>query len=205
MRSADLWHRSRRVAELCRDHPFVQGIATGELDRAAFQHYVAQDAFFLEAFSRAYALCVERAPDRESASVFKALLDAVDDELELHHAYAQRWEVDLAPEPTAATSAYTDFLLRVASAEPAGHAAAAMAPCMRLYAWLGQELEKAAYAGSPYREWVDTYASAEFEAAAVRLESLLDSLPVDEPTAAAHYARAMTLELAFFESAHEIR
>lgn len=179
----------------------MRGIASGRLGREAFQHYVAQDAFFLDAFARAYALCMAKAPDRASMRGFKALLDAVEDELELHDSYARRWGVELAADPTDATRAYTDFLLRVASLEPAGHAAAAMAPCMRLYAWLGQELALVASETSPYSEWIEAYASAAFEEHAAALEALLDALPSDAEVAASHYATAMRLELAFFDSA----
>jgi thiaminase/transcriptional activator TenA len=178
----------------------VRGIASGRLERAVFQHYVAQDAFFLEAFARAYALCVARAPDRETMRAFKRLLDAVDDELKLHHSYAERWEVDLVTVPTEATRAYTDFLLRVASLESPAHAAAAMAPCMRLYAWLGQQLKPVALRDSPYYEWVETYSSDEFDAHAAALEALLDRLAGDESALYGHYSTAMRLELAFFES-----
>ena len=202
MLSRDLWQGSLPIAERCRDHPFVQGIASGRLERAAFQHYVAQDAFFLEAFARAYALCFARAPRREAMRAFKTLLDAVDDELGLHHSYAARWQVDLTAEPSSATRAYTDFLLRVASLEPVGQVAAAMAPCMRLYAWLGQQLLPGAAQSSPYREWIETYASPEFDAHAAQLEALVDELPADVEVVGAHYRTAMNLELAFFESAH---
>jgi thiaminase/transcriptional activator TenA len=178
----------------------VQGIASGRLERSVFQHYVAQDAFFLEAFARAYALCVARAPDCESMRAFMKLLDAVDDELELHRSYAERWEVNLVAVPTEATRAYTDFLLRVASLESPAHTTAAMAPCMRLYAWLGQQLKPVALRDSPYYEWVETYSSDEFDAHAAALEALVDRLTGDESTLYSHYSTAMRLELAFFES-----
>ncbi|MGI9658570.1 MAG: TenA family protein, partial [Gaiellaceae bacterium] len=191
MLSDDLWQSSRLTAERCLSHPFVLGIASGELPREAFQHYVAQDAFFLDAFARAYALCASRAPDAEAERVFEELRTAVEDELQLHHSYAERWGVDLAVEPAAATRAYTEFLLDVASREPVGHVAAAMAPCMRLYAWLGQELVHVAQEASAYKEWVDTYGSPEFEAHAAKLEALLSALPIAETVARAHYAKAM--------------
>ena len=62
-----------------------------------------------------------KAPDGEAMAAFKALLDGGFGELELHHSYAARWGVDLVPEPAPATSAYTDFQLRVAAREPVGH------------------------------------------------------------------------------------
>jgi thiaminase/transcriptional activator TenA len=198
-----LWERNRDLAEACLAHPFVQGIASGRLPRERFQVYVAQDACFLEAFARAYALALARSREREDLVVFKDLLTGVFEELKLHETYAQRWGVGLETEPLPATSAYTDFLLGTAALEPAGHTAAAMTPCMRLYAFLGQQLASKLDPASAYREWVETYASPDMEALAARLEALLERHGGDPARLAWLYRRAMQLELAFFASAWE--
>lgn len=203
--AATLFEQNRDLAQQTLELPFVQGIASGHLERPSFEFYVGQDAAFLEAFVRSYALCVAKAPDRDSLSAFKALLDGGVEELDLHRGYARRWGVDLDPEPAPATAAYTDFLLRVAALEPAGHVCAAMAPCMRLYAWLGTELAPRTDAASPYREWVQSYADEGFQQLAAVLESLLDRLGGDPATLAAHYRRAMQLERDFFIAAHAAR
>lgn len=204
MTAQQLWQRNRDLADACLKHPFVQGIATGQLARASFEVYVAQDAYFLDAFARAYALALAKSPDREGTEVFKDLLVGVFEELALHRSYAQRWGISLEPEPLASTRAYTDFLLRTASLEPVGHTAAAMTPCMRLYAWLGQELTPKVNPDSPYREWVETYSSPEVEALAARLEALLDDYGGDPARLAELYRRALQLELAFFQAAWEV-
>ena len=197
----ELWKRNRDTADACLTHPFVQGIGSGDLSRERFRVYVAQDAYFLEAFARAYALALAKSPDREGIAVFKDLLVGVFEELTLHEGYAARWGVSLEPEPLPSTSTYCDFLLRTASLEPVGHTAAAMAPCMRLYAFLGQQLAPKLNPESPYREWVKTYASADTEALASRLEALLDRYRGDPEHLAWLYRRAMELELAFFQAA----
>ncbi|HUG84219.1 MAG TPA: TenA family protein [Euzebya sp.] len=202
MHSRTLWTDANAVARSCLTHPFVTGIADGSLDRRAFTHYVGQDAIYLDSFARAFALGMAKAPDPPSMQTFKALLDGVMEELQLHAGYAARWGADLHPAPTPATRAYTDFLLRVAALEPAGHICAAMAPCMRLYAWLGQQLSATSDPTSPYAEWVTTYAAEEFDDMASTMEGLLDDLGGDEASIASHYATAMDLELAFFDSAH---
>jgi len=199
--SQSLWHRNRVLAEAALEHMFLQGIASGELARATFAHYVGQDAVFLDAFCRAYALGLAKSPDREGVIAFRELLDAAADELRLHNGYAARWGVDLHQAADPATSAYTDFLLAVAALEPVGHIAAAMTPCMRLYAYLGQQLAAHTKPESPYREWVETYSSAEFEALARRLEVLLDRYGGDHDRLAVLYHRAMELELRFFDAA----
>jgi thiaminase/transcriptional activator TenA len=203
MNSRELWQRNRDLANQCLEHPFVQGIGSGQLSRASFQVYVAQDAYFLEAFARAYALALAKSPDRESIGVFKDLLVGVFEELALHRSYAERWGISLEPEPLAATRAYADFLLRIASLGPVGHTAAAMTPCMRLYAWLGQQLAPTLAPESPYREWVETYSSPDLETLAARLETLLDRYGGEPARMAELYRRAMELELAFFQAAWE--
>lgn len=126
----------------------------------AFQHYVAQDAYFLKYFARAYGIASSKALalDDETYSTLSRLLHGVHEELQLHGAYAARWGVDLAhllssptdvgstqfsasvahtasnssgsaPEadcsecfqgPSAATKAYTDFLMQVAEVRAGG-------------------------------------------------------------------------------------
>jgi thiaminase/transcriptional activator TenA len=199
--AGSLWQRNRVIAEAALEHRFVQGIASGELARATFAYYVGQDAAFLDAFCRAYALALAKSPDRDALIAFRELLDAAVDELGLHEGYAARWGVDLHPPADPATSAYTDFLLAVAALEPVGHIAAAMTPCMRLYAYLGQQLAAHTKPDSPYREWVEAYASTEFEALAQRLEALLDRYGGDDDRPAVLYHRAMELELRFFDAA----
>ncbi len=201
MTAQELWKLNRDLAEACLAHSFVQGIASGELSRERFQVYVAQDAYFLEAFARAYGLALAKCPHREAMVVFNDLLVGVFDELSLHESYAERWGVSLDPVPLPATRTYTDFLLRTASLDPVGHTAAAMAPCMRLYAFLGQELAPKLNPDSPYREWVETYSGPDLEALASRLEGLLDRYGGEPETLARLYRRAMELELAFFQAA----
>ncbi len=201
--AADLWRRNRDLAVACLEHSFVQGIASGELAIERFRVYVGQDACFLEAFVRAYALALAHCPDREGLEVFKDLLVGGFEELHLHQGYAERWGISLSPEPLAATGAYCDFLLRTASLEASGHTVAAMTPCMRLYAFLGQQLAPQLNPESPYREWVETYSSPDVEALASRLEELLDRYGGDPEQLAWLYRRAMELELAFFQAAWE--
>jgi thiaminase/transcriptional activator TenA len=195
-----LWEAHADLAAAALAHPFVQGIPDGTLPRERFAGYVAQDAFFLEAFGRAYALGVAHSPDRATFDVFADLLAGVREELRLHASYAQRWGIDLtAVRPVPATSAYTDFLLATASLGGVAMTCAAMTPCMRLYAHLGQSL--AGRVSGPYEEWVRTYADPDFEQLAATLERLLDAVAVDTPALRAAYHQAMELEIGFFDAA----
>lgn len=59
------------------------------LCRQTFQHYVAQDAFFLKAFAQAYALALGQTQVPEERSTLQVLLNGVDAELDLHKGYAK--------------------------------------------------------------------------------------------------------------------
>ena len=91
-----LWAGSADLAAATRGHPFVTGIGDGTLPRERFAGYVGQDAFFLEAFARAYALGVAHSRDRATLAAFADLLAGVREELRLHGGYAARWGIDLA-------------------------------------------------------------------------------------------------------------
>ncbi len=73
MTARELWKRNRDLADAFLSHSFVQGIASGELSRERFQVYVAHDAYFLEAFARAYALALAKCRDRETMVLFNGL------------------------------------------------------------------------------------------------------------------------------------
>jgi thiaminase (transcriptional activator TenA) len=199
--SARLWSDNAEVAAEVLAHPFVRGIGDGSLPREVFAGYVAQDAYFLESFARAYALALARCRDTSTLLTLADLLAGVRHELGLHASYAGSWGIDMADvQPLPATLAYTEFLLATAGTQGLDVIYAAMTPCMRLYAWLGTSLD--ADAAGPYAQWVQTYADPGFEETARSLERLLDEQAADTPAVRDAYRRAMELELAFFEANH---
>jgi thiaminase/transcriptional activator TenA len=198
--AAVLWQDNADLAAAALAHPFVQGIADGTLERDRYGAYIAQDAVFLEAFARAYALALAHCPDRAGVEALAALIGGVREELRLHDGVVARWGIDMTKVRAGqATLAYTEFLLATAATGDTGTVCAAMTPCMRLYAHLGQQLHGGA--DDTYREWVDAYAAPAFEELAATLEGLLDRYVAEPSAAAPVYRRAMQLEVAFFEAA----
>jgi thiaminase/transcriptional activator TenA len=198
--STQLWSENSDLAAEALAHPFVSRLGDGSLDREIFAGYVAQDAFFLESFARAYALALARSSDTPTLLALAGLIGGVSEELGLHASYAARWGIDMSDvEPASATLAYTEFLLATAATGGLGMVFAAMTPCMRLYAWLGATLDESA--AGQYAQWVHTYADPSFEQSASLLERLLDEQADDSPAVRAAYRRAVRLELAFFDAA----
>jgi thiaminase/transcriptional activator TenA len=198
--AAQLWKANGDWAGRILAHRFVQGLGDATLPVASFRSYVAQDAYFLEAFARAYAFCLAHGTSRDDLYGFSELIAGVLDELRLHKGYAERLQVTLdGVTAMPATTAYVDFLLGTARRGDLGETIAAMTPCMRLYAFLGQVLAQKDVAPA-YADWVKTYADPGFEALAARLEGLLDRHAADTPAVRANYRRAMELEYGFFDA-----
>lgn len=201
-----LWRENQDLAIACLENPFVQGIADGTLPKAKFSYYVGQDAFFLEAFARAYSIAAAKAPDWQGFNVFHDLAGGVLQELNLHQSYASQWGVDLkAVEPGAATRRYTDFLLATAWSQDVGVTTAAMLPCMRLYAFLGQTLAQNGIPEHTYSDWIRTYSSDEFEPLAVQLGQLANRYAELTPIVQSTYRYAMQCELDFFQAAWDVQ
>jgi thiaminase/transcriptional activator TenA len=194
-----LWQQNARLAEACLHHPFVRGLADGTLDPKTFRRYVAQDAFFLNAFARAYAFAAARSQDMATFTRLCELLNGVLRELQLHAGYAKQLKIELdRVQPYPAVAVYTKFLLATAGQCEPGETLAAMTPCMRLYGYLGTELARTVGAGNPYQPWIATYSSPDFQALIVRVESLLDSMAENSLAVKDAYAYAMQCELNFF-------
>ncbi len=199
-----LWAQHRDLADTCLLHPFVQGLGDGSLSQARYRYYIAQDAFYLEAFARAYTLAGAKAPDWEGFCELHALASGVLHERTLHTGVAAELGIDLrAVQIGNATRRYTDFLLATAWGQSTGTTAVAMAPCMRLYAYIGQQLAQQNPPPHAYSAWIATYSSPEFEQLAQQLEQLIERYA---PTAVAldqTYRYAMQCEYDFFQAAWE--
>ncbi len=197
------WAADHDLAAACLAHPFVQGLADGSLPAWRYRDYVAQDAFFLRAFAQAYGLAARGADDAEGRALYRELSAGIEEELALHRGMAARLGIDLeSVEPSDATLAYTEFLVATAATRPEACTAAAMLPCLRLYAWLGQELRGVLVESSPWADWVRTYADPAFDALWRRLAPRLEraDATLHQELGRLH-RRAMRLELAFFASA----
>ena len=196
-----LWERNRDIADACLKHHFVRGIAEGTLEEQTFCRYLAQDAFFLDAFARAYALAVARSRSGQDIQAFHELLGGVIEEKKLHQNYAEKLGVSLLNvAPNWASRAYVDFLLRTGWNSGVDKILAAMAPCMKLYSYLGGYLARSGMPDHRYRAWIRTYSSEAFSALTSKIEVLLDQHATDSEPVRDAYRYAMHCELDFFSA-----
>jgi thiaminase/transcriptional activator TenA len=196
-----LWDRNAKLVSDCLNHPFVCGLGDGSLDTEAFRSYIAQDAFFLKAFIRAYSLALAKSQNMEQAHAFHGFIGGVLDELKLHAGYAQELNIKLdAVRAFPETLAYTNFLLARAWQGELAEILAAMVPCMKLYHHIGTSLLPLLHPAHPYKDWIQSYSSSEFDVLCQQLEELLDEIASDTPAVGDAYRYAMQCEFDFFSA-----
>lgn len=169
---ADEWHRYTH-------HPFVEGMGDGSLPRAAFLNYLTQDYLFLIHFSRAWALAVVKAGNLDEMRACSATVHAMlDYEMALHIRICEREGITRQQLESAAEAvpnvAYTRYVLDSGFSGDFLDLLAALAPCVLGYGEIGLRLAKTAAPDTPYREWIDTYAGADFQKACQDVGALLD-------------------------------
>lgn len=195
------------------EHPFVRGLGDGRLPEACFRRYLGQDYLFLGHFARAYGLAAFKGETLDDIRQAARGLDAmINVEMGLHVAFCGRWgltEAAMAALPEAdATMAYTRFVLERGLAGDLLDLHVALAPCIVGYAEIGQTLAAragVALAGNPYREWIEMYASADYQAVAAAEIAYLDRLMERRGGAGRFdglvttFGRATRLEAAFWD------
>ncbi|KAL8166273.1 hypothetical protein V2J09_007772 [Rumex salicifolius] len=227
--SRTFWIKSRRQSILALYSPFVVCLAAGNVNIDAFRNYISQDVHFLRAFAQAYELAEDCADDDDAKVAISQLRGSVLEELKMHDSFVQEWGSDLVKDNShnSAAAKYIDFLLATASgkidgvkataklATPfektkiASYTLGAMTPCMRLYAFIGKELQALLNTGEeqnhPYQKWIDNYSSESFQVSARQTEDLLDKLSVSLTSEELQvieklYLQAMRLEIEFFNA-----
>ena len=179
-----LWGSIEDTYKAILDHPFIDGLTTGSLERDAFRFYVVQDALYLQSYSRALAVCGAKAPHEEAVKMFcEHAAGAVDVERQLHEGFFREFgmsdgevhSTQMAP----TTLAYTSYLLAAVYGGSFAEALGAVLPCY----WIYWEVGKALVAkGSPdplYTRWIETYGGEEFAGIVQAALSVTDEIGAD--------------------------
>ncbi|TWU62205.1 TenA family protein [Crateriforma conspicua] len=195
----ELWDLNSDLIERCVDHPFVRGLGDGSLPRDAFRRYIAQDAFFLDAFVKAYALALAKTETTDHAKALHGFIGGVLDELKMHAGYADSLGIDLSHvQPYRETLGYTEFLQSCAWHGQLSEILAAMVPCMTLYQHLGKTLLPMLCDDHPYRDWIISYSGDGFSQLCRDLEDLFNDVASNTALVRQAYRYAMTCEHDFF-------
>jgi thiaminase (transcriptional activator TenA) len=176
-----LWADMQPVHSAILAHPFVTGLTDGTLDRAAFRHYVIQDAHYLRGYARALAGCAAKAPDEAAIVMFSHhAADALTAERDLHTALLGELGVSpaaAAAEPvTPTTTAYVSYLMAAVLGGSYAEAVAAVLPCYWIYARAGEALVERGSPDPLYARWIGLYGGEEFKTVVEAVLEVVDRL-----------------------------
>jgi hydroxymethylpyrimidine kinase/phosphomethylpyrimidine kinase len=207
--SAKLWEETAELRAAIFALPFIRTLADGTLPADQFAYYLAQDALYLNGYSRVLARASALAPTEaeqlfwaNSAQVCLAV------ETELHRSWLG---ADRAQPPLGrVTKGYLDHLLAASARGSYAELVAAVLPCYWLYAEVGATLHAgftADYDGGthPYAAWLETYADEEFAAATRRAIGFMDTAALVASEAERErmreaYLYSSSFELDFFDA-----
>ncbi|GGK19887.1 aminopyrimidine aminohydrolase [Caldalkalibacillus thermarum] len=186
--SERLYQKVKPVWEKNHQHPFVQGIGDGSLEKDKFRFYMIQDYLYLIDYAKLFALGAVKAHDVATMGRFARLLDAtLNMEMDLHRQYAKKFgiseqELEQA-QPAPTTLAYTHYMLHVAQNGTLAELVASLLPCMWSYHEIGQALNQIPGASEHefYGDWIKMYASEEFGELAQWTIDLLDEEAEGKP------------------------
>jgi thiaminase (transcriptional activator TenA) len=176
---ARLWAAMQDLFTRILAHPFLAGLTDGSLPRAAFAHYVIQDAHYLVDYARALALVAAKAPDPQSVAMFAGhARGAIEVESSLHASLFRDLgltEDEVRRTPVLPTTlAYTSFLLRSCHQGSFAEGLAAVLPCYWIYAEVGAALLARSSPDPLYARWIATYGGEEFGKLVADVLALVD-------------------------------
>lgn len=181
---------------------FVRGLASGDLDRGAFDWYLGQDLLYLREYARVLARAAALAPTVDEQRFWAAAsVSCLEEEAALHQSHVD--PAGLAPANS--TLAYTDHLHAASTTGSYAVLIAAILPCFVLYTDIGARWRGTFAADHPYADWLTAYGDEAFAASSAEASKIVDAAavtasPATRSAMAAVYDRSMALELAFFEA-----
>ncbi|MBT2513568.1 bifunctional hydroxymethylpyrimidine kinase/phosphomethylpyrimidine kinase [Arthrobacter sp. ISL-30] len=207
--TAELWASALPELEAIYRLDFIQDLQTGELSEKHFAYYLAQDALYLNGYSRVLARAGAMAPSEEEQLFWaRGSQVCLEVESELHRSWLSNRTADVSLGPV--TKSYVDHLLAASASGSYAVLVAAILPCYWLYAEVGQSLHAAYVAADessdhPYEAWLKTYADEEFAQAtrqAVRLTdaAAMNASPAERTSMVEAFRQSCRYEVEFFDA-----
>jgi len=162
--SAELRKEANPIFDAIFQHPFVRGIASGNLRKEQLIHYVKQDFEYLNSFIRIYGMAVAKCENREDMEMFNQQISFIlNSETHPHNNFCQvagvRYE-ELQGFPLSPSALhYIRHMLTVAHEGTLGEVLAVLLPCPWTYWEIGKRLlnEVKPDHSHPFYEWIHFY------------------------------------------------
>ena len=168
--SRGLKSKAAKVWEEGYNHPFVQELGKGTLDKEKFKFYLLQDYQYLLQYAKVFAIAAVKSDTEELMTRFSTIQYSIlVNEMDLHRAYMAGFGVTpeeaASVKPSLYNRTYTANLLATGQTDGLAEVLAAVFPCAWTYADYAKRL-KEQYAdkleGNFYKTWIENYASDEF-------------------------------------------
>ncbi|RBN40439.1 thiaminase II, partial [Priestia megaterium] len=92
--SERLYEKLQPIWRQNHNHPFVQGMGDGTLEKEKFRFYMIQDYLYLIDYAKLFAIGAMKATNVQTMGKFAALLDStLNEEMSLHREYAKKFEI----------------------------------------------------------------------------------------------------------------
>lgn len=182
--SRTLKDKAIKVWEDGYNHPFVQELGKGTLDKEKFKFYLLQDYQYLLQYAKVFAIAAVKSEAEELMTRFSAIqYNILANELDLHRGYMKGFGVTekqiAAVQPSLYNRTYTANMLAIGQTGDLADILAAVFPCAWTYADYARRL-KAQYAGKLednfYQTWIEKYASGDFSDSFIWFYDELDKL-----------------------------
>ncbi len=162
--SAELRKEANPIFDAIFEHPFVRGIANGDLRKEQLIHYVKQDFEYLNSFIRIYGIAVAKCENREDMEMFNKQIGFIlNSETHPHNNFCQVAGVpyeELQGFPLSPSALhYIRHMLTVAHEGTLGEILAVLLPCPWTYWEIGRRLlsEVNPDPSHPFFEWIHFY------------------------------------------------
>lgn len=197
-------------------HPFVRGIAEGNLQKEQLIHYVKQDFEYLNTFMKMYGLAIAKCEQREDIAFFNEGINHIlHSEVHPHNNLCRvagvRYE-DLQGFPSAPTAShYMNHMLSVGKSGTLGETLAVLAACPWTYWEIGDLLYKEVQPDEnhPFYEWIYFYGN---ESMGERMQTwqyrlnqcALVASTQEQNKMMKHFLTSCQLEYMFFDMAYHL-
>lgn len=207
--SLGAWEAALPVYRKIIEHPFVAELAAGTLAAERFEHYLRQDALYLDCYAKVLAHIASRIERKVHTAAFLGFAsDGIAVEEALHASYLGG-DIPSPDEMSPACMLYTS-VLRSLAAGPVEVEAAGVLPCFWVYQRVGETILARQTGGdNPYARWIATYADPAFAEATARAVAICDELAAEAGPAVrqrmtAIFVRCARMEWLFWESAYRL-
>jgi thiaminase/transcriptional activator TenA len=206
--SEEAWRRIEGIYTQILEHPFINDLMCGELDKDKFNFYLQQDSIYLAEFGKVLAGIagkLENSDDRKEFLNFAS--DTVSVEQVVHQFYLNGNKNKIAASPSCLL--YTSFIHKQLATASVEEAVAAVLPCFWIYKMVGDYiLENQVNANNPYQNWIDTYGGKEFAKAVAKAIEICDKLAIQASIEKRKkmwdaFVKASKMEWIFWDSAYK--